>query len=139
MTIPPTETVIDVCAAVVFRGRRVLVAQRPEGSHLAGKWEFPGGKVHDGESRCACIRREMIEELGLNVYNVEPITDLVHSYPEKTIRLHFLKCTVPDDVEPLHHDGQDSRWVALDDLHAVEWAPADRRFAAWLQAEGTRD
>lgn len=119
---------IDVCAAVIVRDGRVLLATRPDGTHLVGKWEFPGGKVHDGESLTACIRREIREELGLDVLEPVHLRCVTHQYPEKAIRLHFLLCTVRADCEPVCHEGQEARWVTPEELRGLDLAPADRVF-----------
>lgn len=131
---PPAP--LDVCAAVIRRDDSVLIAQRPHGKHLAGRWEFPGGKVHEGESLQQCIEREIREELGLSIRADTLLATVEHTYPETTIRLHFLHCHARDHAEPRHHEGQDSRWVRLDSLPAVDWVPADRDFAVSL-AQGT--
>lgn len=123
---------IEVCAAVVVRDSYVLLAQRPEGRHLAGKWEFPGGKVHNGEDHDTCIRRELAEELGLESGRTEHLTSITHHYPEKTVRLHFRRCHVSPAAVPIHHEGQQSVWISFDDLAIVDLAPADRLFAEWL-------
>jgi mutator protein MutT len=123
---------IDVCAAVIVRGHYFLLAQRPEGKHLAGKWEFPGGKVDPNESLHDCIAREILEELGLDVLNPRLLVSLEHDYPEKRIRLHFLQCAIADDAAPCHHEGQDSAWVNIQELSSQDLAPADRRFVEWL-------
>ena len=88
-----TSPWINVCAAVVMRGRRFLLATRPDGTHLAGHWEFPGGKMHAGETLAACIIRELEEELGVTVAEPVEIAVIEHAYPEKRIRLHFMRCT----------------------------------------------
>ncbi len=125
---------IEVCAAVIQRQGKYLLAQRPAGKHLAGKWEFPGGKVHPGETCQACIIRELDEELALHAVALRLLTTIEHIYPEKCIRLHFLACTVAGNAthEPREHLAVD--WFALNDLAGLDLAPADRRFVAWLQA-----
>ncbi len=122
---------IDVCAAVILRDDRVLLAQRPPGRHLAGKWEFPGGKVDPGESLEACIRREIREELGLAVDGATKVTSIRHEYPEKHICLHFMICHVHEQATVTHHDGQDSAWFPVDKVAQADLAPADRRFVGW--------
>ncbi len=126
---------IDVCAAVVRRGPLVLLAQRPAGKHLAGLWEFPGGKVHDGEDWHTCIRREMLEELGLEVKPIRHLLTVNHDYPEKTIRLHCIECTIEDEATPTHHDGQQSRWAPVESVEPECLAPADQIVAAWLKTQ----
>lgn len=126
---------IDVCAAVVRRGPLVLLAQRPAGKHLAGLWEFPGGKVHHGEDWHTCIRREMLEELGLEVTPLQHLLTVNHVYPEKTISLHCIECTIKDEATPTHHDGQKSRWTHVNSLESEPLAPADQTVATWLKTQ----
>ncbi|MFW5802670.1 MAG: tRNA (N6-isopentenyl adenosine(37)-C2)-methylthiotransferase MiaB [Verrucomicrobiota bacterium] len=129
---------IDVCAAVVRRGPLVLLAQRPEGKHLAGLWEFPGGKVHDGEDWHTCIRREMLEELGLQVKPVKHLLSVNHTYPEKTIRLHCIECTIDNEAKPVHHEGQTTRWTPVNSIEAEHLAPADQTVAEWLKTQNVK-
>lgn len=120
---------VDVCAAVVRRGDHVLLATRPAGSHLSGRWEFPGGKVCEGESLEDCIRRELAEELGLGVLSAAPIASIRHRYPGKDIVLHFMDCTIEAPARPVCHEGQEIQWARVADLGHIDLAPADRAFA----------
>lgn len=122
-----------VCAAVVLQRQRFLLCRRPPGSHLAGHWEFPGGKVHEGESLEACIARELHEELGLKVVAARFLTTIDHDYPEKRIALHFLRCRLVPRQRPVPTEGQEAGWFTRRELPALELAPADRRFVDWLQ------
>jgi mutator protein MutT len=126
---------IDVCAAVICRGERVLLATRPPGTGLAGRWEFPGGKVCAGESLSACIRREIAEELGLTVLAAEFLDTIEQSDPIPPIRLHFLACAVAPDAEPVCCEGQQARWFRPEELAALDLLPADREF---LDRHGSR-
>lgn len=130
----PVGAPLDVCAAIIRRDAKVLLAQRPAGKHLAGRWEFPGGKIDPGESRDECIRRELREELGLEATPLAFLFTVDHSYPEKSIRLHCIECEIEKSATPVHHDGQQSQWVALEDLETVDLAPADRQVAGRLRA-----
>ncbi len=133
MTDSAEPTFLEVCAAVVQRRQRFLLARRPAGSHLAGKWEFPGGKIHAGETREQCIVRELEEELGVTVTTPALLTTVEHHYPEKSIRLHFLRCRWPAGAEGTGHDNQEFGWFARCELTALDLAPADRRFVEeWL-------
>ncbi len=82
---------IVVVAAVIERGGRFLVTRRIEGTHLAGYWEFPGGKVHEGETQEAALQREILEELNAGVLHLRKIFHTAHAYPERTIELHFFR------------------------------------------------
>ena len=126
---------IDVCAAVIERDHRILVARRSEKMHLAGKWEFPGGKVEAGETLAACIVREMLEELGMTVGNPQCLTVVEHADSDHCVRLHFLRCDAQDpaDHDPREHD--EVRWVTHAELAQLDLAPADRRFVNWFLAD----
>ncbi|MFA4944099.1 MAG: (deoxy)nucleoside triphosphate pyrophosphohydrolase [Lentisphaeria bacterium] len=126
------EAPLEVCAAVVRRQRRFLLATRPAGKHLAEHWEFPGGKVHAGETLEACIIRELREELGVTVQAPHWLATLDHAYPGKHIRLHFLAGDLPATAEPHPHEGQRLGWFTPAEMGALLLAPADRRFAERL-------
>ena len=117
---------IEVCAAIIMHGGRILLATRPQGTHLEGQWEFPGGKVKAGETLAACITRELEEELGLHARQASSLFDILHHYPEKTIRLHFLLCQI-DPTFPLRpREGQHAAWFAADKIPMETMVPADR-------------
>ncbi len=123
---------IDVCAGVIVRHRRLLLGQRPNGTHLAGKWEFPGGKVHAGESLETCIVRELAEELSLTVKNPQFLTTTLHVTAERVVRLHFLSCELSGAATHECREHQAVGWYCLDGLEQLDLAPADRDFVAWL-------
>ena len=120
------RSVIDVAAGLVFRQGRVLITQRRPGEHLAGLWEFPGGKRESRETFPECLRRELREELGIDVEVQELIETLVHRYPEKAVRLEFYRCTlVGRDPQPL--GCQALAWVTAEELARYGFPPADAR------------
>ena len=125
-------TELDVCAAVVRRGKRLLLATRPPGTHLAGKWEFPGGKCLPGETFEACIVREIREELGVAMLAPMLLCDLLHAYPTKTIRLHFLLGELAPDAVPHGHEGQECGWFTHPELRDLDLAGADAEFVRLL-------
>lgn len=86
--------IVEVCVAVVRCGARVLVRRRPRGSHLAGAWEFPGGRRRPGERGRACAERETREETGLRVGAREEIARVRHDYPDRKVLLRFFACAV---------------------------------------------
>ena len=86
-----------------------------------------------GETFAACIVREIGEELGVAVSAPAFLTTIDHTYPEKSIRLHFLRCTWPEDAAPHGHDGQEFGWFTLAEIGLLDLAPADRRFVGWLE------
>ncbi|MBR5026670.1 MAG: (deoxy)nucleoside triphosphate pyrophosphohydrolase, partial [Victivallales bacterium] len=127
---------LEVCAAVAFRDGKLLLASRRPGGNLAGKWEFPGGKQRDGESLADCIRRELQEELGLEITDALELFSLVHRYPEKTVRLHFMLCDVAEDCHPEAKEGQSFGWHDHRQLNDLDWAPADREACDMLIGDG---
>lgn len=116
-------TTIVVTAAVVEQDDRFLVTRRLAGTHLAGTWEFPGGKCHPGESLEDSLIREIREELGVGCTVGSEIFRTVHTYPERQVALHFFACTLAGDPSP--QLGQEMRWVARPELATLEFPPAD--------------
>lgn len=90
--------------------------------------------MHAGEELSACIRRELSEELGIEVDEPVFLHTLEHHYPEKSIRLHFLLVPATPDLQPRALEHADIAWVDIASLKEVDLAPADRRFAEWLTA-----
>ena len=95
---------------------------------MAGKWEFPGGKVSGGESLVGCIRREIAEELGLEVLDAVQIATVEHADQQPAIRLHFLECYVAAGAEPVCREGQQVGWFTLAETAGLDLLPADRVF-----------
>ena len=120
-----TEPPIHVVAGVVRdQAGRVLVAQRPPCKHLAGFWEFPGGKSDPGEPPFDALRRELAEEIGIVVDTAEPLISVPWSYPEKRI---VLDAWLVDSYTGVVHAREDQplRWVGLDELQRLPMPPAD--------------
>lgn len=133
-----TLRVLDVCAAVVFADDgRLLLATRPPGSHQAGKWEFPGGKVRSDESLEECIRREAAEELGLRVAAARPVLAFDYAYPDKTVRLHFMWCDLAGDSAPEAREGQAFAWFSAAEAGSLDLAPADQAMLTALSGMGS--
>lgn len=130
MTSPSSPIVVT--AAVVRRGDAYLVTRRLGGTHLAGCWEFPGGKCNSGEPLEACLAREIEEELGVDVRIGPKIFQTVHHYPERSVELHFFACDLGGDPKPLI--GQDMQWVERTALGTLEFPEADAALIARLQA-----
>lgn len=124
---------VVVLAAIVERQGRLLLTRRVEGTHLAGLWEFPGGKCEPGESHEACLSRELLEELGVgSIVGTEALTT-EHAYPGKLVRLHFRRCEILDEPAPLL--GQEIRWAARAELATIEFPEADRELIEMLIRE----
>jgi 8-oxo-dGTP diphosphatase len=119
-TAPMTETV--VVGAAIVRDRRVLAARRSAPDELAGRWEFPGGKVKPGEDDAAALVRECREELGVEI----AVGEMIASTPlgdDRTLRVYVVELLLGEPVALQDHD--DLRWLAADDLDRVDWLPAD--------------
>ncbi len=115
---------IAVAAAIIEKAGKVLAARRKPGSHMAGLWEFPGGKIEKGETPEECLSRELAEELGITTMVGAFIGENTHDYGTKVIRLLAYQVEhITGDFQLIDHDGL--RWLALDELDSVEWAPAD--------------
>jgi len=114
---------IVVVAVVIEQDGRFLVARRLTGTHLAGCWEFPGGKVHHGETQAAALQREISEELGAGIANARKIFHTAHAYPDRVVELHFYRAELRGEPQPVL--GQELRWITRDDFGALEFPPAD--------------
>ncbi len=126
---------VVVGAAVVRDGERVLVAQRTRGSHLSGCWEFPGGKAEPGETPAEAVRREVLEEVGLEVGRLEVIDAVEHAYEDRVVELTFFSCAVLSG-EVASREGQALRWVRLSELAELEMPPANLAVVQKLVAGG---
>ena len=121
-----------VAAAVTEASGRVLIAQRPPGKHLAGGWEFPGGKLDPGEDRRAGLARELREELGITISTPRPLIRVRHTYDYGSVLIDMWVVRHYSG-EPSGLDGQALRWVSQEELEAVELLPADGPIVAALR------
>ncbi len=127
-------TVIDVAAGLIFRAGLLLITRRPPGSHLAGLWEFPGGKLQPGESWENALRRELLEELGFSASVGLPYEEITHDYPEKSVRLRFFLCSV-ESGEPRPIECAELAWVRRDELGQFQFPEADARLLERLTCD----
>nr|WP_204398850.1 (deoxy)nucleoside triphosphate pyrophosphohydrolase [Arcanobacterium pluranimalium]MBM7825021.1 8-oxo-dGTP diphosphatase [Arcanobacterium pluranimalium] len=118
------KKLIHVVGAVCVRDGSILAAQRGEGRSLAGFWEFPGGKIEDGESPQQALARELREELLTEVDVGAFVARSEHEYEFGTVRLDAYFCTVVGS-SPQLTEHQAMRWLSADELFDVQWAPAD--------------
>ena len=125
-------TIIEVAAGLVFHEGRLLITQRPPTGHLAGLWEFPGGKRELGESYEACLRRELKEELDIEVEPLRLAREIEHSYPEKTVRLRFIVCRWISGT-PQAIGCQSFAWVQCEKLGNFTFPDADRQLLEELR------
>lgn len=125
---------IEVVAAVIERGGRYVITRRLEGTHLAGMWEFPGGKILPAEKPEDALRREIREELGVAASVGDLIEAVTWTYPEKTVRILFFRCTIHG--EPCPQQRQEMRWVEAAELPTYAFPAADRRLVERLARAG---
>ena len=129
----PESAVLVVAAALYDAAGRVLIAQRPAGKALAGRWEFPGGKVAAGESERAALARELREELGIEVAAARPLMRLNHAYEDGSVELSLWAIEHYSGT-PQCLDGQRLKWVVPARLAEQDILEADRPFVTLLSA-----
>jgi 8-oxo-dGTP diphosphatase len=120
-----------VAAALYDQAGRVLIAQRPPGKHMAGRWEFPGGKVGRNETESAALARELREELGVDVTAARPFMRLTHAYDDRDVELS-LWIIEQFTGTPAALDAQQLKWVVPAHLPAEDILEADQPFVAQL-------
>lgn len=128
--------VIEVAAGLIYRNGRYLIARRKPGVHLAGYWEFPGGKRESGESLADCLQRELFEELRVRVDLPIPYQIVRHDYQDKIVELHFFRCTI-EQGEPVPLDCQEIQWVFPEELTQYTFPPADHAIIQALQRDAS--
>jgi 8-oxo-dGTP diphosphatase len=127
---------VTVVAAVIEENDRFLVTRRQAGVHLAGLWEFPGGKIDPEETHAAALVREIREELDADVDVGELIFHVAHDYPERTISLFFYRCRLNGAPRPTL--GQEMRWVPRAELATLGFPPADEALIRLLTESAAR-
>jgi 8-oxo-dGTP diphosphatase len=126
--------VLVAAVALVDSDGRVLLAERPAGKHLAGTWEFPGGKVHDGETPEAALIRELDEELGISVHEscLAPFTFASHSYENFHLLMPLYVCRKWQGIV-MPREGQRLKWVRPAQFDQYPMPPADKPLVAMLR------
>ena len=122
---------IKVSAALIFREGKVLITRRPEGSHLAGLWEFPGGKQEAGETPEECLRREIKEELDIDIAIGRLVQEVRHEYDSKIVTLFFFNSICMKGI-PRAIENQEIKWVDPVDLERYSFPPPDRKIIDYL-------
>jgi 8-oxo-dGTP diphosphatase len=115
---------LQVACAIIERGGLVLATQRSAAMSLPLKWEFPGGKIQDGETAVDCLQRELREELGIAATVIEALAPATHHYETFSVTLHPFRCAEPSGPITLHEHAA-LAWVAPKDLPSLDWAEAD--------------
>lgn len=122
---------VPVVAAVIERDGRFLLGRRPRNKRHGGLWEFPGGKVDEGEAPADAARRELAEELALEVTGVGAQIHRVADTAAPFV-IHFHHVSVASEPRALEHT--ELGWFSLDELAEMGLAPADERFVEWLRS-----
>src|SRR5512133_577122 len=115
---------IHVACALIERDGLVLAAQRSTAMTLPLKWEFPGGKLEVDESAEDCLRRELVEELGVSITVGQPLPQHTHAYDSFTVTLYPFVCSFETDTITLHEHAAIT-WLPPEQLHTLDWAAAD--------------
>lgn len=127
-----------VTAAILRSGDRILIAQRLEDALLGGMWEFPGGKQEEGENLTKCLKREILEELGVKIRVGEKIGTFRHAYTHYRVTLHAYECELQEGALTLNVH-QAVEWVSIDSLENYPMGKIDRQIAVMLQEKDLPD
>ncbi len=125
------QKITEVVAALIVKDHRFLICQRPAHKTRGLLWEFVGGKVEQGETLPQALIRECLEELGIRVTPQEIFMQLVHIYPDITVRLTLFWAQTQDTPQRLEHN--DLRWISVDEIDHFSFCPADRDILAKLK------
>lgn len=123
-----------VTAGLIWQDGRVLITRRPEGNHLAGFWEFPGGKKETGETLRECLEREIKEELGIEIAAHKVLLVVHHEYETRSITLNVFHC-IDLKGQPKALEGQEIRWVYLDEIKKYTFPPPDLKVIEFLNTK----
>ena len=115
---------IHVACAIIELGGKVLCTQRSETMNMPLKWEFPGGKIDEGESPEECLKRELHEELGIEASVGQPLTATTHHYPSFSVTLYPFICEIISGEITLHEHSA-MLWLPVEELQNLDWAGAD--------------
>ncbi len=132
----PQQPTIVVAAVIRDGAGKILLTRRPEGSHMGGLWEFPGGKVEAGEAPITALERELEEELAVSAKIGSPLTFSVHEEPGMRIVLLFFAATL-GDARPTALEDQQIAWVSPGDLPSYPTPPADAELVRILSRHAT--
>lgn len=124
----------DVVAALIWRGDRFLICQRPAQKARGLLWEFVGGKVEPGETKEQALCRECREELDISLAVGRQFMEVVHEYPDLTVRLTLFLASIPQG-EPRRLEHNDIRWITVEEIDGFAFCPADEEILNRIKAE----
>lgn len=125
---------VDVVAALIWDKDKFIICQRPANKERALLWEFVGGKVEPGETKEQALIRECQEELGITLSVGDAFMDVVHEYPDITIRLTLFNATIAEGIpQKLEHN--DIRWITVDEIDQYSFCPADTEILLQLKQQ----
>lgn len=126
--------IIEVAAAIIIEEDRIFATQRGYGE-FAGSWEFPGGKLEEGETPHQALLREIKEELDVEIEVREYFDTVEYDYPGFHLTMHCFLCTIKAG-EPVLKEHRSARWLTKETLNSVDWLPADegliRKLGNWF-------
>ncbi len=125
---------VEVAVGVIQRGKQIFISKRSDDLHQGGLWEFPGGKKEPNESIESALRRELDEELGIEVLSQNPLMVIEHDYGDKLVRLD-IRIVTDFSGEPHGKEGQLTQWIDIQDLHTLSFPEANKAIIAKLQLE----
>jgi 8-oxo-dGTP diphosphatase len=118
------QKTLQVACAIIEHEGKILAVQRNECMNLPLKWEFPGGKIHQGESPEQCVVREVAEELGLQITAGRPLQPVSYDYPDFSVTLHPFICAIVSG-KPILHEHKAMIWLSPQELSSLDWVAAD--------------
>ncbi|MCI8600276.1 MAG: (deoxy)nucleoside triphosphate pyrophosphohydrolase [Oscillospiraceae bacterium] len=117
---------VEVTAAIICKRGRVLICQRPADKRCGLLWEFPGGKLEEGETGEQCIRRECREELTAELAEIRPFAEVVYEYPGYAVHIQFYTAKLAAG-EPVRREHAAFRWIKPEEAAEIEFCPADAK------------
>lgn len=117
---------IEVVAAILFDGKKVLIGQRMRGDTNAGRWEFPGGKISAGESPEQALKREILEELGFVLGHFEKFMEIHHDYPNYSVYIRFYLARIDANIHFEKNSHADLKWIDPKEVHEIDFLEANQ-------------